>query len=200
MKRILAIILAVLMFTVCLAENSENAAEPVQLAEGEILMHGYISPYADYYIGVPAEWAIIGAGSTNENMTEASNMLENLNVYGIQKEMTKDNDVLYCISADGKGLILTYGKSEGVTNDKLVERLDEFEASIEAACPGVKFDEDSGAYTYKSVYELLHIGMNYKGRDIDQYYMITGTYLYVFTFFGTTAEIADTVLSTFYIK
>ena len=197
MKRFFAILLVMCLLCTCWAEETETETETAELGEGEILMHGYISPFANYYIGVPAEWCLIGAGSTGENLSQASEELEDVDVYGLYNQMKAGNDVLYAVSPSGEGLILTYGSSSGVGNDAIVDSLDEIKAALSEQYSGVVFDEDSGSYTYNSIYEILYIGMNYKNRNIYQYYLVTGTVMYIFTFFGTSSDIAETVLSTF---
>ena len=200
MKKLIAILLA-LTLIICGAVSEETTDAPLQPGENEILMHGYISPYKNYYIGVPAEWAILGAGSNDINLSEASELLEEVNVYGFVKQLTQDNDVLLCMDAEEKaGLIVTYGPCSGVSNDRLIKSLNEIEASIKAACPGVTFKEESGSVEFKSVAEILMISMNYKNRDILQYYVVNGTDLYLFTFFGTARTIAETVMTTFTIQ
>lgn len=200
MKKLIAMLLA-LALLMCGAFAEETPEAPLQPGENEILMHGYISPYKNYYIGVPAEWAILGAGSNEVNLTEATEMLEDVNVYAFAKQMTADNDVLLCMSEDAKaGLIVSYGPCSGVTNDRLIDSLSEIEASIKAGCPGVTFKEESGKVEFKSIAEILMISMNYKNRDILQYFVVNGSDLYLFTFFGTTRTIAETVLTTFTIQ
>lgn len=200
MKKLIAIILA-LTLLICGGVSEETTDAPLQAGENEILLHGYISPYKNYYIGVPAEWAILGAGSNDVNLTEATEMLEDVNVYGFARQMTADNDVLLCMAEEAKaGLIVNYGPCSGVTNDRLIKSLDEIEAAIKAACPGITFKEESGSVEFKSVAEILLISMNYKNRDILQYYVVNGSDLYLFTFFGTSRTIAETVLTTFTIQ
>ena len=200
MKKLIAIILA-LTLLICGGVSEETTDAPLQAGENEILLHGYISPYKNYYIGVPAEWAILGAGSNDVNLTEATEMLEDVNVYGFARQMTADNDVLLCMAEEAKaGLIVNYGPCSGVTNDRLIKSLDEIEAAIKAACPGITFKEESGSVEFKSVAEILLISMNYKNRDILQYYVVNGTDLYLFTFFGTARTIAETVMTTFTIQ
>ena len=207
MRKFIALLLTLALLTgAAFAEETapaENAPaeEPVVLGENEILMHGYISPYNDYYIGVPAEWYILGAGSLNENLSEASEALEDVNVYSLVKQFDKENDVLVCLNADSTaGLVLTYGPSSGVTNDRMIDSLGEIESAIKAACPGVTFKDESGSFDFKSVAAILMISMNYKNRDILQYYVVSGSQMYIFTFFGTTRTIAETVLTTFTIQ
>lgn len=207
MKKFIAFLLTLtLLFSAAFSEQSAPAEdvpaeEPVVLGENEILMHGYISPYNDYYIGVPAEWYILGAGSLNENLAEASEALEDVNVYSLVKQFDKENDVLVCMNADSTaGLVLTYGPSAGVTNDRMIASLGEIESAIKAACPGVTFKEESGSFEFKSVAAILMISMNYKGFDILQYYVASGSQMYIFTFFGTSRTIAETVLSTFTVQ
>lgn len=206
MKKLLALLFVfILLFAAAVSEQPapETTAEnetPV-VGEGEILLHGYISPFKNYYVGVPAEWAIVGAGSTDANLSDANEMLEDLNVYGFVKQLTGENDVLVCVSEDGKeGLILTYGPSSGVTNDAMIKYLPEIEAAIKAEYSGVTFKDDSGSYEFKSLAEILNINMTYKNRDLIQYYVVNGQDMYIFTFFGTPSQIAQTVLTTFVVQ
>ena len=201
MKKLLALFLAFMLLFCCALSEETAEEEPLVAGEGEILLHGYISPYKDYYIGVPAEWAIMGAGSTNENLSSASEMLEDLNVYDFVRRLNAENDALVCLSEDGaSGLILVYGPCEGVTNDAMVKALPEIQAAIKGAFSGVTFKDNCGAYEFKSLAEILNINMTYKGRDFIMYYVVNGTDMYIFTFFGTDSQIAQTILTTFVLK
>ena len=202
MKKTMSILLALLLLALPVwAEEADatGAGETPELEEGQILMHGYIDPYVNFYLGVPAEWAILGPGSTAANLTEASEIMEDADVYGIFRSFTEDNAVLICRSADGAGVTVSYGSSDGVSNETLVGSLEEIQAELKSAYSGLSFKEDCGAYSFKSVTDILYIGMTYKNTDFYQYYLVSGEQLYIFTFFGTALELAQTVMSTFSI-
>ncbi len=205
MKRFFACLLALLMLLASLSVSAETAATPVEATKSEaadegILMHGYISPYAGYYVGVPAEWALIGAGSHKENLDQAYELLPDLDVSGIRKKMTAENDVLIAASADGASLVLNYGKADGASNEDLIDSLDTFKKALTAQCPGIKFSDDCGKYEFNSLANLLYIGANYNGYEIHQYYLVAGENMYIFTFTGVTKSIAEVVLSTFQMR
>lgn len=202
MKRFFACLLAILMLLASLSVSAETVATPVEATASEavddgILMHGYISPYAGYYIGVPAEWALIGAGSHQENLDQAYELLPDMDVDGIRRKMNAENDVLIAASADGANLVLNYGKAEGASNEDLIDSLDTFQKALSAQCPGIKFFDESGKYEMNSLVSLLYIAASYNGYEIRQYYMVAGENMYMFTFTGVTKQIAETVLSTF---
>lgn len=201
MKRIFACLLALSLLLVCLPVCAETAATPSELGEEDILMHGYISPYAGYYVGVPAEWALIGAGSHKENLNQANELLSDImDVDEIRKQMTAENDVLIAASADGASMILNYGKAEGASNDDLIDSLDAFKSALSEQCPGIRFSDDCGEYEHNSLVNLLYIGADYNGYEIRQYYMVAGENMYIFTFTGVTQQIAEVVLSTFQMQ
>ena len=193
MKRFFACLLALSMLLACLSASAETAtpATPSEAADEGILMHGYLSPYAGYYIGVPAEWALIGAGSHQENLDQAYELLPDMDVDGLRKKMTAENDVLIAASKDGASLVLNYGKADGASNEDLIDSLDT------AQCPGIKFSDDCGKYEFNTLANLLYIGADYNGYEIRQYFMVAGENMYIFTFTGVTKQIAEVVLSTF---
>ena len=94
---------------------------------------------------------------------------------------------------------MNYGASAGVDNDTFIKGLDEIEQSLKQELPGVTFKDDSGSYTFNSIFDVLYVGMNYKNMDIYQYYLVSGGSTFIFTFFGVDQNIAQTVLSTFSI-
>lgn len=200
MKRVFACLLTLSILLACLPVMAETAATPSEAEDEGILMHGYISPYAGYYVGVPAEWALIGAGSHQENLDQASELLPDMDVDGIRKKMTAENDVLIAASADGANMVLHYGKADGASNEDLIDSLDAFKNALSAQYPGIKFSEDCGKYEYNSIANLLYIGADYNGYEIRQYYMVVGENMYIFTFTGVTQQIAEVVLSTFQMQ
>ena len=199
MKKLLSILLAVTLLISCLSAIAEESAAPGELGENQILMHGYMSPYRRYYIGVPAEWALIGAGSTPENITQAYDIVDD-DISGIVSQMSADNDILFAVSAAGENLVLTYGSAEGASNDSLIDEIEAFKNVLIANYPGIKLADDCGTYSYNGVVDIMYIGANYNGHSIRQYYLASGTILYIFTFSGVSKEIAETVLSTFNVE
>lgn len=204
MKRFFACLLALSMLLACLSASAETAtpaeatpATPSEAADEGILMHGYLSPYAGYYIGVPAEWALIGAGSHQENLDQAYELLPDMDVDGLRKKMTAENDVLIAASKDGASLVLNYGKADGASNEDLIDSLDTLKKALTAQCPGIKFSDDCGKYEFNTLANLLYIGADYNGYEIRQYFMVAGENMYIFTFTGVTKQIAEVVLSTF---
>ena len=194
MKKLVCIILALLL-AVCFAFGEETTDSTDTEEEG-ILVHGYISPYAHYYIAVPAEWCIIGAGCTIENKAEAIATLDD-DVEALLAQMNEQNDVLICKSAKNEGLILTYGECNGVSNSDMIDSIDEIEAELAAQYNGLSFKDESGSYSYMSVADILFLSMTYKNTDIYQYYLVSGSKMYTFTFFGTDTTTAEAVMSLF---
>lgn len=199
MKKWLCALLAlILTLGTCALGESATPGEVPELGEDEILMHGYISPYANYYIGVPSDWALIGAGSTADNIEQAEEIVEE-SVSALIAGMNAENDVLFAVSPKGENLILTYGNAEGATNEDLIRSLDTFKKELSANYTGIRFTDDCGSYKLNDITEILYIGANYNGHDIRQYYVASGLTLYVFTFTGVSANIAGVVLSTFHL-
>lgn len=199
MKRVLALVLAFCLLISC-AAWAENAAEdaPAELGENEILMHGYIDPYVGYYVGVPAEWALIGAGSTLDDINQASDIIDE-SVSAIIAQLTADNDILFAVSPSGENLILTYGSAAGATNADLIDSMAAFQKELSANYPGIRFTDECGSFKINDISEILLIAANYNGHDIRQYYMTSGTTMYIFTFTGVSADIAYAVLSLFHV-
>lgn len=207
MKRFFACLLALSMLLACLSASAETAtpaeatpATPSEAAEGEIRMQKYLSPYAGYIVSVPVEWALIGVGSRQENLDQAYKVLPDLDVDEIRKKMTAENDVLIAASKDGASMVLNYGKADGATGENLIDSLDAFKKALTAQCPGIKFSDDCGKYELNFLTNLLYIGASYNSHEIRQYYMVAGENMYIFTFTGVTKQIAEIVLSTFWVK
>ena len=193
-----ALLALILTLSACALSEDATPGEIPALGEDEILMHGYISPYANYYVGVPSDWALIGAGSTPDNISQAEETIDD-SVSALIKGMTAENDVLFAVSPKGENLILTYGVAEGATNEDLIRSLDTFKKELSAKYTGIRFADDCGGYKLNDITEILYIGANYNGHDIRQYYIASGVTLYVFTFTGVSADIAGVVLSTFHL-
>ena len=198
MKKLLALILCcIIAFGVCFAETDSAAMEE---AEEGILMHGYIDPYTKYYIGVPAEWALIGPGSVPENLQQARG-IPGIDADAIYATVNEANPTLYALSENGEGLIVTYGKSEGVSTDSLISNLGQIKEGLLKQYPNVVFDENSGSYDLNSYSQILYVGMEYNNYyKIYQYYIAAGGRVYVFTFLGKTAEmkqLSQTIMTTF---
>ena len=70
MKKIFSI-LFVLMFVLSACAFAETASPAEPLKEGEMYFHGYKNSNTGYYVGVPAEWALIGMDSTGANLDHA---------------------------------------------------------------------------------------------------------------------------------
>lgn len=188
MKKFICAILCVVLLLSIICVNAEE--------EG-ILVHGYISPFNNYYIAVPAEWSIIGAGSTSENLTQASEELEVIDVYGLYDSMNEKNDVLICLTNDNIGMTLTYGTSSGVSNDELINNVEEIKKKITEEYGTVTFSDSCGAFKFNTIAEILYIGMTYKNTAVNQFYMISGSMMYIFTFYGVGIDMCNTVMSTF---
>lgn len=199
MKKLLAILLALMMLVSGISAFAEETATPGELGENQILMHGYLSPYCHYYIGVPAEWALIGAGSTPENINQAYEIVDD-DVSGIISQMSAENDILFAVSAAGENLVLTYGPAEGANNDHLIKEIEVFKNTLISNYPGIKLSDDCGSYTFNGVVDIMYIGANYNGHAIRQYYLASGSTLFIFTFSGVSKDMAETVLSTFNIQ
>ncbi|MCR4620759.1 MAG: hypothetical protein K5663_01615 [Clostridiales bacterium] len=197
MKRFLLAFVAVcLILSTALAEQpEEQPTEQVTLGEGEILMHGYIDPVTRFYVGVPAEWSIIGPGSTAANLNQAFEELENVDVYGLFKSFDNSSRFLLCLSPDNRGLIVTYGSTDGAGNQTLIDSLDDFKAAF-ADVSGLEITDESGKFSLQSSMDILYLSMIYKNTEIRQYYLVSGD-LYIFTFFGVDKTLSDTIMSTF---
>ena len=198
MKRFFLLFMAVcLMLSVSVAEQAEEQpAEQQELGEGDILMHGYIDPVTRFYIGVPAEWSIVGPGSTAANLAQANEELEMVDAYGLFKSFNESSRFLICLSPENKGLVVTYGPSDGANNQTFIDAADKIKAEFTSALSGLTFSEESGKYTLQSSMEILYLSMTYKNTEIRQYYLVSGD-MYIFTFFGVDKTISDAVMSTF---
>lgn len=197
MKKTILIIMAVLlMLSAAFAEQPEEQPAQQELGEGDILMHGYIDPVTRFYIGVPAEWSIVGPGSTAANLAQATEELENIDAYGLFKSFNESSRFLLCVSPDNKGLVVTYGASDGASNQTFIDAMDSIKAQLSGSISGLTFSDESGKYALQSSMEILYLSMNYKNTEIRQYYLVSGD-MYIFTFFGVDKILSDTIMSTF---
>ena len=198
MKKLLLLFLAVcLLLSASLAEQPDEQ-QPVQqeLGEGDILMHGYIDPVTRFYIGVPAEWSIVGPGSTAANLAQATEELESVDAYGLFKSFNDSSRFLLCVSPDNKWLVVTYGASDGASNQTFIDAIDSIKSQLSGAISGLTFSDESGKYSLQSSMEILYLSMTYKNTEIRQYYLVSGD-MYIFTFFGVDKTLSDTIMSTF---
>lgn len=197
MKKTILIIMAVLlMLSAAFAEQPEEQPAQQELGEGDILMHGYIDPVTRFYIGVPAEWSIVGPGSTAANLAQATEELENIDAYGLFKSFNESSRFLLCVSPDNKGLVVTYGASDGASNQTFIDAMDSIKAQLSGSISGLTFSDESGKYALQSSMEILYLSMTYKNTEIRQYYLVSGD-MYIFTFFGVDKILSDTIMSTF---
>ncbi|MBR3928392.1 MAG: hypothetical protein IKJ65_05235 [Clostridia bacterium] len=197
MKKFLALLIAVmLMAGACAYAETATSEEP--LAEGEMYFHGYINPAVGYYVGVPAEWALIGLNSTPQNLTEAYDIMGYTEVTALHESLNAaDNNILFSIAATGEQMVLTYGPSDGITVDRLAEEIDAFKAMLQSSFTGIEFKEDSGLVSINDLTQIMYIGAKYKSHDVSQYFMPAGSNMYVFTFTDVEKDIAEAVISTF---
>ena len=207
--KIIALLLALMFcFMAAFAEEGETADEidAAQNEENEIAGIGYIDPYEEFYVVVPVEWAVIGVGSTPQNLEDAERILEGTGIdpYEIYDSLYPDNPdkrncTLICLASDAKtGMTLTYGTSEYVTNSAMIDQMDAIKSEIKAQVPNLSFvDAECGSYSFKSLENILHLRMRYGESFIDQYYLINGTTMFLFTFYNASEENINAVFYFF---
>ena len=196
MKKLLSALMAVLILvSACAFAETASPAEP--LKEGEMYFHGYKNVQTGYYVGVPAEWALIGINSTADNISQAEEIMGYTEVQALLKELSAENDLLLAVAPTGEQMAVTYGLSDGVTSETLIGEIDNFKKMLSAAYTGIEFKEESGAYSVNDLTQILYIGAKYKSHDISQYLMPLGSHIFVFTFTDVDTEIEKAVLSTF---
>lgn len=205
MKRIIAILLTLIMLlpAAALCENATPAeatpaeATPAELQEGEMYFHGYRGEIGRYYVGMPEEWAPVGINSPAEYISQAEENTDYFTVRDILSSISETNDVLIALSPTGEVMTLTYGFSEGTSNETLIDELDNYKKQLAANHPGIQFTEDSGEFELNEINKILHVGATYMNHSIHQFYMPTGKQLFIFTFIDVKPEIAKAVMSTF---
>lgn len=198
MKKFLAALIAVIMMvSACAFAETASPAEP--LKEGEMYFHGYIDNVVGYYVGVPAEWALIGRYSTPDNLTQAYEIMGFTEVTALLESLSDENDVLFSIAPTGEQMVITYGQSDGITVDRLAEEIGAFKAMLQASYTGIEFKEDSGLVSINDLMQVMYIGAKYKTHDVSQYFMPAGSSIYVFTFTDVEENIEHAVISAFRI-
>lgn len=198
MKKLVSLLLilaSVLLPVSAFAETAATANEPLE--DGQMYFHGYISEAAKYYVGVPAEWALVGASSYPEHLEQAYDILGYTEVKELHSQLNAENDILFAFSAKGEQMVLVYGESDGVTSDTLIDEMDALKRMLSAEYIGIEFESDSGKYTVNELIDILYIGAKYYGNTLYQYYMPVGANIYVFTFVNVEKQIAQAVVSTF---
>lgn len=196
MKKILAAVIAVMMLvTSCAFAETASPAEP--LKEGEMYFHGYINNAVGYYVGTPAEWALIGLNATQDNLTQAYEVMGFSDVSALLDSLTEENNILFAVSATGEQMVLTYGQSDGITVDRLAEEIGAFKAMLQAAYTGIEFKEDSGIVSINELTQVFYIGTKYKSQDVSQYFVPAGSNVYVFTFTNVEKDVEKAVVSSF---
>lgn len=198
MKKVFSALIALLIaFGACAFAEPATSGEPLE--EGQMYFHGYRNTLTGYYIGVPAEWTLVGLDSTSDNLKQAYEVMGRTEVTELLAQLNENNDILFCVGGEGEQLALTYGLSDGVISDELIDQLDSFKAILSASYTGIEFKEDSGAYAINEFSEILYIGAKYKGHDISQYFIPMGAQVFVFTFTDVESDIENAVLGTFHI-
>ena len=210
MKRLFALLLALLLCCgyafggyapIAAAETENEASEETDAEkdEHETAGIGYIDPVKQFYIVVPVSWTAIGRGSSEQNLNDAAVILAGSADVDELYAAAKDRNLFIAMGAEMKsGMVLTFGSNEYVSNTALLDDIDEVKQSIKETLPGVKFVEaDCGAYSFRSLENILRLHMVYETGDIDQYYLITGETMYIFTFLNATEEEKNAVFYFF---
>ena len=200
MKRLFALILSFILLCafcgVAFAQTDEPEDAPQDEQTQEIDAKVYTNTLHGYTFAMPAEWAVIGSGSTEEDLTFAYDVIGYSEVNAIKSSITPENDALFCFS-EGKrnGLILIYGPAGGASNDTYIDSMDEIKLALqnEYGAAVIRFvNEGCTTYTFNSIAEILQLQFQYSQYMFYQYYLVSGSNVYIFTFFGPDAGFANT--------
>lgn len=199
MKKFISIVLALSLVLCALAysEEAPAATTPAELEEGQMYFHGYISEIGNYYVGVPQEWAPIGANSPAAYIEQAEAFMDYYTVRDIISSVNAQNDVLVAAAPTGESLVLIYGPSEGTTNESLINNMESYQETLLLSHPGIQLTEDSGSFKVTELSSVLRISAVYMNHKVDQFYLAAGTQLFIFTFIDTDIDVAQAVLTTF---
>ncbi|MBR4235572.1 MAG: hypothetical protein IKR85_05870 [Clostridia bacterium] len=200
MKKLLALLLSLILIcapcTYGSAEDAGSAADAPSDEAAEISAKAYVNTLHGYTLAMPAEWAAIGSGSTEEELTFAYDVLGYSEVNAIKNSINAENDVLYCFSEGKKdGLILIYGPAGGSSNDTYINEMERIKQSLrdEYGSSVIRFvEDDCTKYTFNSVAEILQLQFQYSQYMFFQYYLVSGSNMYIFTFFGPDAGFLNT--------
>lgn len=198
MKKLIALVMLIACIF-CASAFCETATPTEPLPEGSFYVHGYRNALTGYYVAVPAEWALIGLDSIPGNLEQAYEIMGFSDVSALMNQLSEENDILFSVASTGEQMVLTYGLSDGITCDKLVEEIDDFKSMLKASYTGIEFKEDSGSVTIGELTQVMYIGAKYKGHDISQYFLPAGDHVFVFTFTDVETEMEHNVISTFSI-
>ena len=200
MKKALALLLALFLTIGCMdsipapaAFAEENAAETENSDENETAGIGYIDPVEQFYVVVPVYWTAIGRGSTEQNIRDAETILAGSGVSASElfETMLSSNAPMFIALGEGlkSGMVLTFGSNEYVSNAAMIDDAEEIKQSLKAQQPSIRFIEaDCGSYSFKPLENILRLHMLEGTNDIDQYYLISGETMFIFTFLNSTEE------------
>ena len=213
MKRLLDLLLALLLCFGCfdlvpsaavLAEKNTDETEAADEAteENETAGIGYIDPIEQFYVVVPVYWSVIGRGSTEQNILDAERILADSGVDANElfETLLSKNAPMFIALGEGlkSGLVLTFGSNEYVSNASMIDDAESIKQSLKAQNPSIRFIEaDCGSYSFKSLENILRLHMLEGTNDIDQYYLISGETMFIFTFLNATEEDRNAVFYFF---
>ena len=199
MKKIFALMLVLAVFWGCVSvtpalravSESEEAAQESQ--ENETAGIGYIDPYEEFYIVVPAYWTALGRGSTEQNVADAKVILEGSGVDAetlFESLLSARSPMFVALGKDLKsGLVLSFGSNEYVSNASMLDNIDSIKQDLRSQLTNIRFiDADCGSYSFKSLENILRLHMLVNTDDVDQYYLISGGTMFIFTFLNATEE------------
>ena len=216
MKKILALLLALILcfgymqagsFLSVLAEEepeeNEEEADEENGEENETAGIGYIDPYEEFYVVVPVYWAAIGRGSTEQNIIDARAILSGSGVDAdeLYETLLERKAPMFIALGEGakSGVVLTFGANEYVSNSAMLDDIDDIKQSLKNTLgSGIRFIEaDCGSYSFRSVENILRLHMLSGTDDVDQYYLISGERMFIFTFFNATEDEENAVFYFF---
>lgn len=200
MRKLFALLLALLMCIGCISLNSapsvfaeENTADGETAADNETAGIGYIDPVEKFYVVVPVYWTAIGRGSTEQNILDAEEILSGSGVSAseLYETLLSANAPMFIALGEGlkSGLLLTFGSNEYMSNAAMIDDAENIKQSLKSQQPSLRFIEaDCGSYSFKSLENILRLHMLEGTNDVDQYYLISGETMFIFTFLNSTEE------------
>ncbi len=211
MKKLLALLLALVLglnISIQVFAEEDGDSEISEDNDEKVLWgYGYLNPYQGFYIVIPKGWAAIGSGTKNNEFLYAnSKSIFGSGLDDLLDDINENNDILICMSKDKKqSMIITYGKTEFIGDDTLIDRLDEIEANIRSnigtSIGTITFESDSGAFQYSpynsssATFSILRVHMKLKQSetitDVDQYYLIFDNMLHIITFIDVPESVPE---------
>ena len=193
MKRFISLLAALML---CMGIVFAQEETQSQQEEG-VYYQMYTNTSAGFRIGgIPMDWAVMGIGSVEEQLSEARCNDAYSEAMAL---ISEENDVLICAAPDGKiTLMLTYEEHNCTGIDDLIRYAEDIIGEVKKSNPLWTSEQDT--FTYNNIINSLCFKMTYGEKiktRINQYYLASGRRIFVFTFFNVDDNVCLEIVNNY---